>query len=142
MSDEKALLAAIWAHPHEDTPRLMYADWLDEHGQSERAEFIRVQIEAERQRDNPSWTQFGERAKQLLEAHEAEWIEPFGWISLGGKTKVYVSEPTPDGWGGSVELNWIDPNPSDMGDVAPCYERGSSFIVGSRARCGWSRPPC
>ena len=41
MSDEKALLAAIWEHPHEDTPRLMYADWLDEHGQPERAEFIR-----------------------------------------------------------------------------------------------------
>ena len=30
MSDEKALLAAIWEHPHEDTPRLVYADWLDE----------------------------------------------------------------------------------------------------------------
>src|SRR5262245_56029773 len=45
MSDEKALLAAIWEHPHEDTPRLMYADWLQENGQPERAEFIRVQIE-------------------------------------------------------------------------------------------------
>ena len=31
MSDEKALLAAIWDEPHEDTPRLAYADWLDEH---------------------------------------------------------------------------------------------------------------
>src|SRR3954470_12356040 len=45
MSDEKALLAAIWEHPHEDTPRLMYADWLQENGQPERAEFIRVQCE-------------------------------------------------------------------------------------------------
>jgi uncharacterized protein (TIGR02996 family) len=48
MSDEKALLAAIWEHPHEDTPRLMYADWLQENGQSERAEFIRVQVELAR----------------------------------------------------------------------------------------------
>ena len=32
MSDEKALLAAIWAEPHEDTPRLVYADWLQETG--------------------------------------------------------------------------------------------------------------
>jgi uncharacterized protein (TIGR02996 family) len=45
MSDERALLAAIWEHPHEDAVRLVYADWLQENGQPERAEFIRVQIE-------------------------------------------------------------------------------------------------
>jgi|SRR5579883_697815 len=44
MSDESALLAAIFAYPDEDTPRLIYADWLEEHGQPERAEFIRLQI--------------------------------------------------------------------------------------------------
>lgn len=44
MTDGEALLAAILAHPDADTPRLMYADWLDENGQGERAEFIRVQI--------------------------------------------------------------------------------------------------
>jgi uncharacterized protein (TIGR02996 family) len=31
MTDEEALLAAICAKPLEDTPRLAYADWLDEH---------------------------------------------------------------------------------------------------------------
>jgi uncharacterized protein (TIGR02996 family) len=45
MSDEQALLAAIWRHPNEDTPRLMYADWLQENGQPGRAEFIRAQCE-------------------------------------------------------------------------------------------------
>lgn len=30
MTDRAALLAAIAAQPHEDTPRLAYADWLDE----------------------------------------------------------------------------------------------------------------
>lgn len=44
MSDEAALLAAIIANPDDDTVRLVYADWLDENGRSERAEFIRVQI--------------------------------------------------------------------------------------------------
>ena len=46
MSDEKALLAAIWDQPHEDTPRLVYADWLQETGEPAnvaRAEFIRIQ---------------------------------------------------------------------------------------------------
>src|SRR5215216_5077956 len=44
MDEERALLAAIYANPDEDTPRLVYADWLDEHDQPERAEYIRVQI--------------------------------------------------------------------------------------------------
>jgi uncharacterized protein (TIGR02996 family) len=48
MTDGDALLAAIIAQPAEDLPRLMYADWLDEHGQPERAEFIRVQCELSR----------------------------------------------------------------------------------------------
>lgn len=48
MSDRAALLAAIRQFPEEDAPRLIYADWLDEHGESERAEFIRVQIELAR----------------------------------------------------------------------------------------------
>jgi uncharacterized protein (TIGR02996 family) len=54
MSDENALLDAIWEHPHEDTPRLMYADWLDEHGQLERARFIRLQCELARLDDDDS----------------------------------------------------------------------------------------
>ncbi len=30
--DDKALLAAIWEHPHDDTVRLAFADWLQETG--------------------------------------------------------------------------------------------------------------
>lgn len=39
-----ALLKAIIANPDEDTPRLVYADYLQENGDDERAEFIRVQV--------------------------------------------------------------------------------------------------
>lgn len=38
-----ALLRAILSDPRDDTPRLVYADWLDENGEPDRAEFIRVQ---------------------------------------------------------------------------------------------------
>jgi uncharacterized protein (TIGR02996 family) len=58
VSDQRALLAAICAHPDEDTPRLAYADWLDEYTGSMpkpkresvrmRAELIRVQCELAR----------------------------------------------------------------------------------------------
>lgn len=44
MTDRDALLNAIFDAPADDAPRLVYADWLDEHGEPERAEFVRVQI--------------------------------------------------------------------------------------------------
>jgi uncharacterized protein (TIGR02996 family) len=43
MSDGAALLKAIIANPGEDTPRLAYADWLEEHDAALRADFIRTQ---------------------------------------------------------------------------------------------------
>lgn len=43
--DEQAFLNTILAHPDADLPRLVYADWLEEIGQAERAEFIRLQCE-------------------------------------------------------------------------------------------------
>ncbi len=43
MSPSDALYRAVCAAPHDDLPRLVFADWLEENGRSERAEFIRVQ---------------------------------------------------------------------------------------------------
>jgi uncharacterized protein (TIGR02996 family) len=55
MATEAELLAAVLAHPDEDTPRLVYADWLDENAAElpgrdpqevrDRAAFIRAQID-------------------------------------------------------------------------------------------------
>ena len=45
MSLEGAFLADIIAHPADDAPRLVYADWLEEHGDEkdqDRAAFIRA----------------------------------------------------------------------------------------------------
>lgn len=41
-STRTALLASILANPQDDTPRLVYADWMEEHGEVERAEFVRL----------------------------------------------------------------------------------------------------
>jgi uncharacterized protein (TIGR02996 family) len=37
------ILRAVLRDPVDDAPRLVYADWLEDHGQPERAEFIRLQ---------------------------------------------------------------------------------------------------
>lgn len=46
-TDELAIIAGIKAEPESDVPRLVYADWIEEHGRSLQAEFIRVQCELE-----------------------------------------------------------------------------------------------
>lgn len=46
------ILAAIQQCPDDDLPRFIYADWLDEHGDTDRASFIRVAIEV----NNLGWT--------------------------------------------------------------------------------------
>jgi uncharacterized protein (TIGR02996 family) len=67
--------ADIVANIDEDTPRLVYADWLAENGQDERAEFIRVQIERARR---PAWdaaqVRLRLREQELLKLHGEEWL--------------------------------------------------------------------
>ncbi len=50
-TEREALYAAVLAEPEADAPRLVYADWLEEHPRGEadtaRAQFIRLEIEAE-----------------------------------------------------------------------------------------------
>lgn len=45
MSERDGFLRCILENPADDVARLVFADWLDEHGEEERAEFIRVQVE-------------------------------------------------------------------------------------------------
>ncbi len=48
MTEQGALLQAIRQSPADDSVRLVYADWLEEHGQPERAELIRVRCPDDR----------------------------------------------------------------------------------------------
>jgi uncharacterized protein (TIGR02996 family) len=77
MTQDESFLRAIVEDPDDDTPRLVYADWLDEHGDAARAEFIREQIElargpaAARTRDR-----LAKRERRLLLEHESRWAAP------------------------------------------------------------------
>src|SRR5262249_22626393 len=73
MSLQDAFLADIIAHPEDDAVRLIYADWLDEHDQPERAEFIRLQIARTGSLARNQRLTFDVRERQLLAQHEEEW---------------------------------------------------------------------
>ena len=74
-----ALLEAARLEPHDDAPRLVLADWLDEHGEDARAEFVRGQLrlapgapplgQEERQR-------LEERCRFLVRRHGGGWLGP------------------------------------------------------------------
>jgi uncharacterized protein (TIGR02996 family) len=77
MSHAAGFLLDIREHPDDDVPRLVYADWLDENGQPERAEFIRVQIELARaELADPRRPDLESRQLQLLARHRKEWAGP------------------------------------------------------------------
>jgi uncharacterized protein (TIGR02996 family) len=76
MKESDALLRAVIDQPAEDAPRLVYADWLDEHGQPDRAEFIRTQIALSRRPEPSGADDLRRRGRELLAAHEAEWTVP------------------------------------------------------------------
>ncbi len=74
---QQALSRAIADSPDEDAPRLVYADWLDDHGEPERAEFIRVQCrlaEREQRADVPFGDPDEERARLLWNANADRWV--------------------------------------------------------------------
>src|SRR4051812_13666429 len=73
---ERKLLDAVLADPDDDAPRLVYADWLDEHDQPERAEFIRLQIALASQPRAKRKEELRLREKELLDRYQERWAEP------------------------------------------------------------------
>lgn len=85
MTDEEALFAGVLAAPDDDVPRLVLADWLEEHGQEDRAEFIRVQIErAGVPKAVPRFKECIRRERVLFARNKETWLEPFQFWPGGG----------------------------------------------------------
>jgi uncharacterized protein (TIGR02996 family) len=77
VSLDEAFLQEICDHPDDDAPRLVYADWLEEHGDGDRAEFIRTQCELARLgADDPRRPGLEAREGALLERHGPRWARP------------------------------------------------------------------
>jgi uncharacterized protein (TIGR02996 family) len=93
------LLRAVARHPDEDTPRLAYADWLDENDQPERAEFVRGQVElATLTEDSPRRREVAFRCRLLLDAHEQAWLDPddafaYDWAWSRGFVETFTTTP-------------------------------------------------
>jgi uncharacterized protein (TIGR02996 family) len=100
VSHPDAFLGAIIESPEDDAPRLVFADWLEEHGEPERAEFIRAQVGVARLPEGDVRLPALEaRAKELQQAKAAAWLGPLDVRGLRAKYRrgfaeeVYCSTP-------------------------------------------------
>ena len=86
--DRSGFWKAICAAPDDDAPRLVFADYLDDHGDADRAAFVRAQCEGERlDPDDPRRVDLEVRATALLHEHRATWVEELPkWVRRSGVT--------------------------------------------------------
>jgi uncharacterized protein (TIGR02996 family) len=78
MSSEEGLLRAIQEDPDDDLPRQVLADWLDDQGDTGRAEFIRIQLElAGGNLDLAERNRLVDREREMLREHVGRWLGPF-----------------------------------------------------------------
>jgi uncharacterized protein (TIGR02996 family) len=93
--------AAIRAAPDDDLPRLVFADWLEEHDQPEQAEYIRLTCAAAREPDGERKRVVQARADELFRAHRDEWFGPLlatfkhHRIDRGFITSIAAGSPIP-----------------------------------------------
>jgi uncharacterized protein (TIGR02996 family) len=85
MTHADAFLQDILAHPDDDAPRLIFADWLEEQGDAAsvaRAEFIRVQCALTRgELPLQKRAELDRRQQQLLEQYGNQWARPIHrWV--------------------------------------------------------------
>lgn len=97
MTEDEALVAAALAVPEDRTPRLVLADWLDEHGQSEQGEVIRARCSlAVLPTDDPGRAALLAREGLLCERHLEDWVEvcdlPLTWTQALAMFRRRLSE--------------------------------------------------
>jgi uncharacterized protein (TIGR02996 family) len=71
MDLRQSFLEDIVAHPDDAAPRLIFADWLDEHGEAARADFIRLQVRTPK---NAAW-------HALLQEHATRWTAELAGVA-------------------------------------------------------------
>src|SRR5262245_20753363 len=75
MSSADAFLADIRKNPDDDTPRPVFADWLEDNGDPYRADFIRTQVRlAQLPEHDPARFDLEERSQDLLAEHQSRWL--------------------------------------------------------------------
>jgi uncharacterized protein (TIGR02996 family) len=83
MSIELGLLSDIIENPDDDLPRQVFADYFDDQGEVERAEFIRLQLIRAASKDLERNRLLLRREEELLAKNRHRWVRCFQQLGVG-----------------------------------------------------------
>jgi uncharacterized protein (TIGR02996 family) len=120
---ETAFLRSIVDNPDDDANRLVYADWLEEYGQPDRARCVRLEVELNRlPRSDPRFASLAAEMEVLDSAFDAQWV----WALVRPARVLNCGQPE------SYDLNlrfnylcpnrWADLRPTENAAVRYCEE--------------------
>ena len=127
MTDREALIAAIAASPADDLPRLVFADWLDDHGDPAQAEFIRAHVRLYRTRPGTGeYAAIARRCDDLMRANCGEWLQTI--CEAFGCEPPRFAPPQPSGW----QTRRESPSrlKSEAGHTSNLHSEGHSYRIG------------
>ncbi len=127
MTDAEPFYAAIRAAPDDDLPRLVFADWLDENGQPERAEYLRLTCAIAREPDGELKSAWRKRSSELAHAHREAWFGPLlGAFRQHNLERGFIASIT----GRPAQLYT---HAADVDRFAPCLTRAGVAPTGADA---------
>ncbi len=117
----RSFFHAIKENPDDDTPRLIFADWLQERGDaaaSTRGEFLRLNVLRHRlSPGDPHHDTLKRREAEIVRQHQWEWLGPLpdaarwayerGMIQLTARAEKLLTEEIAE-WTRSDAALWID----------------------------------
>lgn len=118
----RSFFHAIKENPDDDTPRLIFADWLQEHGNAAdaaRGEYLRLSVLRHRlSPDDPSYDLMKRREGELFREHCWAWLGPLvdaakTWTFERGMIQVVaeperITKPEVRVWARTSAALWID----------------------------------
>ena len=122
MNDDLAFIDAILADESDDTTRLVYADWLEDHGEPELAAFVRMQTEVYRTPSaDPRRLELRKQETAAWNAYKKKWKAALdlGRIGRGHFTRGVIPRwkvvefPAPafvelaGGWGPGLPVRYV-----------------------------------
>ncbi|MBX9627669.1 MAG: TIGR02996 domain-containing protein [Gemmataceae bacterium] len=140
MSVLDALYQAILAAPADDTPRLVYADALEDAGQPERAAFVRGQVELARSAEwEPAWVRASYHDRPLISG--SAWTLALPELADGIR---WDQKPFRRGFPAAIQVRDIGAFVREADDLFAKYPIDSLELVGTRhqdvavlERCRW-----
>jgi uncharacterized protein (TIGR02996 family) len=141
MDPVEGFLVDIREHPEDDAPRLIFADWLDDHGDPARAEFIRLGVELAQWYMPPARRRWlVERIEEIRKAHEEEWLGPllglpsevsyelgfpclsFSTQFMSRRSRWLIREGLPRSWCQSIRI--VQCGPTEVAAIGRAFDVG------------------